>query len=438
MPLSRLKVWSAGDTPTPSEINAEFDNIIAKFSSGVTAGDLSDSILEADATSINASAYDTLREALNAASLANKDLIIPPGTYDADTTPIEIPANVHVIGAGASLVTIKPATGYDGDTFIRIVGGNSGLEGVTVDASNLGGSNYLIAMVTINTNDAENTYIKHCNFTATGVASAVRCKMIEIFGGDSNREFTQIHNCYFDGSGADSGSTVYGIYLNSSYRTVIDACLFEDLTGNAIYGEALRQTEVKYNRFRRNTSWSYPTTTELRGGFTFEHNNCLANHDHSVTGQGTWLVARSGVSYNAVVRNNLFIHSGITTEQPYYAVYAVGNVVITDNRGECGATGYDYAFIYYEAAHIYRSRAYAQRNTVSGGTLYKADGTSFMNRYHGKSWDDPDRLTIGDVHVWLYHTGTTNYMYFKQGIPNNATDKDVYLTLSGATTSIAD
>jgi len=437
MPLTRTVVWGEGSTPTPAELNAEFNNIIAKFSSGITAGDISDDILQADSTAINAGSYDTLAEAVIAASAAGKDVIIPPGTYDADTSPIDIPANMHIIGAGASLVTIRPAVGYASSVLIRLNGENSGISGVTLDVNNLSGSNYNFEMLRIDVTNAASVVIRDCDFTTTSLASGVSASLLSIAAGVVRSEIVQVYNCQFDASGATSGSIVRGIDVDVAHSLKIEQCSFTDFSSHSIYIESCRQARIRYNKFDRSSESLY-NLCHINGQFQLEGNYFYSNHDFTATNGGLYLEAFSNVPVMATVNNNVFLYSGIVTNYPAYCISVKGNVNCFDNYGAAGTTGFATSFILYQSRTI-RNNPYIIRNTVNAGTIYSANGDSIWNQFHEKKWDAVNPFRMGDVFAWVYHTGTTNYLYFKQGgRPSSATDYDSYITLSGMTTSLAD
>lgn len=431
MPLTRLTSWNDDETPTAAELNAEFNQIYAKFSAGITAGDISDEILQADSTAVNAASYDTIQEAINDAATNSKNVILPPGTYNADTQPIEVPANVRLIGAGASLVTIVPASGYVHSQFIKLVGANSGIENVKLQMSNLGPSNYIFSLVTIESTDATDIQIRNCEFELLAVNNGTIARAIEISAGSSARELLEIKSCYFDGSAVVNSASITGIQINTSYRMVIKNCRFEDVGEYSIRCDSARHLHIHHNQWST-TSESRGDLVKLQGDFIFEDNYFNSYRDFTEQYRGSYLDATSYLDSRGIIRNNIFVYSGIATYHPGYAMYVRGNIVAQDNRGGAGTTGFDYGFIYYNM--LSNDYTYMQRNTVNAGQVYYAPRGGFRTQLYGKTFGDANLMSIGDVIVWLHYntTASQTYIHFSQQFPSDSTDYQARLELDGS------
>lgn len=434
MPLYRVKTWGTDESPTAADLNAEFDNIIGKFSANITAGDIADDVLEVDATLINATSYDTIQDAINAALSAGKNVFIPPGTYSSDTRTIEVPANVVIKGAGASLVTIRPASNFLQSAFIRFTGTNSGMEGVTIDCFNLHTNNYGIRMVEVDTQEEAQVYLSRCRFTQSSIYAA-DITMLYIATSSASRDGVRVTDCEFEG--LNNTGNVYGIRVPTTYRLIIDRCRFKDLKTRSIWIENGFHVRVSHCRWER-TDEAYSNLVYARGLLLFENNVFLSICDFSIANQGAYVYLESYISTLVILRTCQFSYSGIITENPLYAARLKGNVAAETNYGAAGTAGFDFGFIFYDSISQGQNHAHVRCNVVNTGPLYAADGSEIYSDQFDKEYNGRKMFSLDDVFMWMTFTGTTNYLRFKQGTaPSNALDDHARIALTG-TTNIAD
>lgn len=433
MPLTRLHVWDRDATPTGAELNAEFNNIYAKFSSGITAGDISDEVLQTDATAINAASYDTIQEAINDAVINSKNVMFPPGTYNADSQPIEVPANIRLIGAGASLVTITPAAGYVHSKFIRLVGAYSAIENVTIDVTNLSTAG-LFSLIAIESPNASDIQIRNCIIKGTSAPAGTQANLLEVSAGTAAGELVEVKGCYFDGGSVATNVILNGIKINTSYRMDIKNCRFTDFSGNSLQCDNARQLVVRHCQWYR-TDVNRPNTVEVRGDFIFEHNRMESDHDFTTEGPSPYLKAYSNAEARAVIRNNIVRFLSTVTHNAGTGIFCQGNCVVTDNRGATGTGGFTYGFIHYDVLNN-QDHTFMYRNTVDEGDVYYAPRGGFRNQLYGKEYDSPGLFSLGDVRVWLHYntTESANYLHFYQGgYPSTSATYHARLALDGAT-----
>lgn len=428
MPLNRINVWQDDDVPTPAELNAEFNNIVNKFSANITAGDISDDILSVDSTVVNASSYSTIKEAVIAATNAGKNLMIPPGTYNSDTQPIEIPGTMKVIGAGAELVTIIPASGYAHNSFFRITGADVTVSGINFVCGNLSSGTVLHNVIEINTSASTSIVIEKCTFDYQQVNAGLY-RMISIITGSAWEDLVRIQECEFGVSVAAAGNrTTEAVYIETSYRTLIERCYFEGYSYH-IHASNMRSGRIQDCQFRRGLDTAL--AMDIEGNVTIESNYFYSSALFASTGLGRIIALRSLADGTSTLRNNHFMYSGSFTNDPDHAIYLFGNIAAYDNFCRIASPGFDTAFIKYEGQGA-TYRTYVTRNAVQDGETYSGD--VFWTRQYGKTYDDTGLFRMGDVWIWLHWTGTTNYLRFKQGsVPNTATDDHARIALTGST-----
>lgn len=432
MPLNRVKVWDDDDVPTADDLNAEFDNICSKFSNNITPGDADTSSMVDAARFIDASDYTTLTEAIAAADAADKDLWIPSGEYGADTTPIVVPANMRVTGAGPGEVTIQPASGYAYPHFF-ILGNNSEpvsnvLEGFTLVPPDSYGAISAFTFIRVQSyvDGRNNVLIENIDIDLDSDASVERTGIyLSSMDTDNNPlgvEGCIIRNCNIYAEESDAG-TSYGIQVLSCTHFLVEHCVFTSM----VYPFYTASISVKSCGMIQHCVFkTYDVCIKtmrlyrnIYAVFNYIEYMQAADSDHI----GIELIEDGNrVEYN---------HFNASAYDPgtygiYCGVYASYRTTIRHNGSNDTGHAFGSAFIYmrYDGAEL--GFNYSLASTVYGG--------GYVGRARfTKTWNGYEPLVMDDVVVWLYYTGTTNYLNFKKGVPSSATDADAYIVLSGTT-----
>lgn len=229
---------------------------------------------------------DAIRKAIRAAAAVNGSVYFEKGVYIV-SSPIGIPKNVSIIGAGKEQTTFKSGKknadhlfsldgdqtlqdiGFDAQIGILPLGDNinvdeckfrSRIQGIqnSVTVRNLmvtdtlfEGSGYGILS---NQQPSYNVRIINCLFLNN------KADDIEI---NAPSDGWTIENCIFDGITSKTGNAGFGVGIAFAATNItIKGCLFKNIAGQGVHAEAQAQVIVSNCTFQNNGSIDYPGSPE--------------------------------------------------------------------------------------------------------------------------------------------------------------------------------
>lgn len=457
--LNRVHTFGTNDIPSGENLDAELNNIHDKLNGNITAGDLAADALPTNPQYVDASEYATLQEAIDAAQTAGKHVYMPSGTYDNDTTPPIVPDGVHLIGAGQELVTVKPPENSSRQYVLVIGGGSAECENIVLRGFTISEPTAFGATPTrfvgigfipqASASYTNNVIIEDVDFDLDSdtykPTSAAGMKRIGIALNEAaqyDMNGMTIRRCRFFLSAGYAYSTdieQVGIKgSNNQQRIEVSDCYFNDGHSHVEMLNTIddAQKGVLIVRNCQFVNGPYAGQNIFCRPNGIIEGNAFFQYDGGVeTGAHIYIWTASASKRATIIRGNTFTTTNagdgfVPIKVAHARIYAVYNTCNDDGSGY-----YDY-FINFTQTPTYYS--WVRFNKLNASTVLFADQTKYQEEaVFGKTYDAFDIMRMGDIYMWLYHTGTTNYLGFKEGsVPANATDADCFIALSGMTTDI--